>query len=338
MYEGCSDAGAAVRIGPPGAESKTIVVPAKRSAEGPGPEARSRTWVIRRCLLIGWDAAGWALALLMAAALRGELQVEGIDLGPLMNVIAIAIVAQLVIGGTLQTYRGRHCAGSVEDAINVTGATVLTGSTVFLIDFFAQPPLVPRSIPLLRHTDRGAAHGGQPGDRAVVPRAPSRPDRYTARRVLIYGTGPAAQHLLRMMMADPDGGYLPVALLDDDRRLRRRRINGVAVRGTRRDIAAAAAESRADMLVVADRSLPLGVLREVSAAADAAGLTVSMVPSLLELLQPLPPGLIPAPRTSTAPPTRPILRSTEEPRQPTRGRPRRRRRAGSSGCSTSCSA
>jgi lipopolysaccharide/colanic/teichoic acid biosynthesis glycosyltransferase len=257
----------------------------------------TRGWKIRRCLLIGWDAVGWAAALLMAAALRGELQVDGIDLGPLMNVIAIAIAAQLLIGGTLQTYRGRHCAGSVEDAINVTGATVLTGSTVFLIDFFTQPPLVPRSIPLLA-IPIAVLH--MVGSRVIVRmyrERRSRPDQYTARRVLIYGAGPAAQNLLRIMLADPEGGYLPVALLDDDRRLRRRRINGVAVRGTRHDIAAAAAESRADMLVIADRSLPLGVLREVAGAADAAGLTVSMVPSLFELLQPVPPGLIPAPRT-----------------------------------------
>lgn len=260
--------------------------------------AHTRTWKIRRVLLIAWDAAGWALALLVAAALRNEFRIEDIEFRPLLDVVGIAIAAQLVIGGTLQTYRGRHCAGSVEDAINVTGVTVLAGSIVFLIDFFTQPPLVSRSIPLLA-IPIAVLH--MVGSRLIVGLYRERRSRRNdggARRVLIYGAGPPAQQLLRLMLADPFGGYRPVALLDDDRRLRRRRICGVAVRGTRHDIAAAAAESGADLLVIADRSLPLDVVREVAATAHAAGLTVRMLPSLSELLQPLPPGMVPLPRTS----------------------------------------
>ena len=289
-----------MRDGQTGVQSTLHVDPtraARASVRARNRGARhTRAWKIRRILLIGWDAAGWALALVLAAALRGEFRVSNLEFGPLLDVVLIAITAQLVLGGLLQTYRGRHPAGSVEDAINVSGVTALAGSIVFLIDFFAQPLLVYRSIPLVAIPIAVLHMVGSRVLLRLYRERQARPDDRAARRVLIYGAGPAAQHLLRLMMADPFGGYRPVALLDDDQLLRRRRICGVAVRGTRHDIAAAAAESGAELLVIADRSAPLGVVREVAAAAHAAGLSVSMVPSLSELLQPVPAGLIPTPR------------------------------------------
>ena len=98
-----------------------------RPIRGPGRSAGS-------CWSAGMRRLG--LALLVAAVLRNEFRISDIDLGPLLDVVLIAIAAQLVIGGKLQTYRGRHCAGSVEDAINVTSVTVLAGSIGFLINFF----------------------------------------------------------------------------------------------------------------------------------------------------------------------------------------------------------
>ena len=90
------------------------------------------------------------------------------------------------------------------------------------------------------------------------------------------------------MRSDPSGSYLPVALLDDNQLLRRYRVSGVAVHGTRADIAAAAARSWADLLVVADRSLPDEIVREIASAARDAGLGVRVLPSLADLLRPLP--------------------------------------------------
>jgi lipopolysaccharide/colanic/teichoic acid biosynthesis glycosyltransferase len=114
-----------------------------------------------------------------------------------------------------------------------------------------------------------------------------RADYSTARRVIIYGAGLEGQQLLRQMRADPTGSYLPVALLDDNPAFRRRRIFGVAVQGTRADVAAAAERSGADLLVVANPTMPLDVMREIADAADDAALEVAMVPSLGELLKPL---------------------------------------------------
>ncbi|RAE29561.1 polysaccharide biosynthesis protein, partial [Burkholderia multivorans] len=56
-------------------------------------------------------------------------------------------------------------------------------------------------------------------------------------RVLVVGAGDAAESLIRQMLSDPLGAYLPVGLIDDDPRKRHLSIHGVRVRGTSDDIA-----------------------------------------------------------------------------------------------------
>ena len=90
-------------------------------------------------------------------------------------------------------------------------------------------------------------------------------------RVLVVGAGDAAESLIRQMLSDPDGAYLPVGLIDDDPHKRQLSIHGVRVRGTSEDIAEVArwlnvsgvivaiADSEADFLQTCrDRLQPTG--------------------------------------------------------------------------------
>jgi hypothetical protein len=89
------------------------------------------------------------------------------------------------------------------------------------------------------------------------------------------------------MLADAESGYLPVALIDDDPAAPARRICGVAVRGTRADVARA---TRAEILAVAVRNIgidiDIDIMREVSRNATQAGLRVQVVPALIDLFRP----------------------------------------------------
>ncbi len=258
----------------------------------PGRHGHSTRWKVRRVLLVAWDAVGWAAALVLAAALRDEFDLSRVDTGSLQAVVLIAVVAQILIGLALQTYRGRHPVGTVDDAVNVTATTALVGVVVFLVDFFVRPKLVPLSVPLLAVSAAVLfAVGSRLAFRLYRERR-YRPDYSHARRTIIYGAGLEGQQMLRLMLSDPAGGYLPVALLDDDLIFRRRRISGVAVHGTGADVAAAAAQSQADLLVIADRTLPPDGIREIASAAAEAGLGVAMVPALSDLLRPLPAELL----------------------------------------------
>jgi len=52
-------------------------------------------------------------------------------------------------------------------------------------------------------------------------------------------------------MGEKDSGFFPVALMDDDRAKGRLRIDGVRVRGTRKDIDSVARQFDATTLVIA---------------------------------------------------------------------------------------
>jgi lipopolysaccharide/colanic/teichoic acid biosynthesis glycosyltransferase len=289
----------------------------------PGRHGHSTRWKVRRVLLVAWDAVGWAMALVLAAALRDEFDLSRVDTGALQAVVLIAVVAQIVIGLALQTYRGRHPVGTVDDAVNVTATTALVGFVVFLVDFFVRPKLVPLSVPLLAVSAAVLfAVGSRLAFRLYRERR-YRPDYSHARRTIIYGAGLEGQQLLRLMLSDPTGGYLPVALLDDDLIYRRRRISGVAVHGTGADVAAAAAQSHADLLVIADRSLPPDGVREIASAAAGAGLGVAMVPALSDLLQPLPSELLVPPQRTAGHAVHPAGARAQRPVPPVESRAKR---------------
>jgi lipopolysaccharide/colanic/teichoic acid biosynthesis glycosyltransferase len=256
----------------------------------------SSRWLTRRVLLVGWDAFGWVLALSLAWALR-DLDLDEVAVRPLAAAVALAVVAQLVIAALLQTYRGRNPIGSVDEAISVATVATLVGVVVFVGALAASPPVLPRSVPLLAIPLSVLFSVGSRLAVRLHREHRYRADYSDARRVIIYGAGAEGQRLVRLMQSDPEGVYLPVALLDD-KRLRRYRVSGVEVLGTRADIAAAAARSRADLLVVADRGLAPEIASEIAADARDAGLAVRVLPSLGDLLQPLTVDLtVPPPRT-----------------------------------------
>ncbi len=207
---------------------------------------RSRSWRLRRLALAGWDCTVWVVALFVASALRYELDMGQIDVGGLERISVVAILAQLVVGGALQVYRGRHLVGSADDAINVSVAIALVGVVLFGYNLLEGDLLVPRSVPL---SAIFLALLLAVGMRLAVRRYRElhrRPDRRSAERVIVFGADQDGEQLVRSMLSDPHGSYLPVALLDDNPSVRRRRVCGVAVRGTRHDIAATAAATDAD--------------------------------------------------------------------------------------------
>ncbi|MCZ7589579.1 MAG: hypothetical protein M5U27_12145 [Gaiella sp.] len=81
----------------------------------------------------------------------------------------------------------------------------------------------------------------------LVPEAGGGPDD-GRRRVLVVGAGQAGRGVVRDLRGAPDARV--VGFLDDNPRLRRRRVQGVPVLGTTADAAAALAATRADELVV----------------------------------------------------------------------------------------
>jgi FlaA1/EpsC-like NDP-sugar epimerase len=240
----------------------------------------------RRLALLGSDLAAWLIGLTAGVWMRYEGDPSPVFSGGFVAVLLIALGTHVLVATPGQLYQGRYSIGSVEDAIAVGSVIGVAGLVAFGAALLPDQPPVARSVPLI-----GAlvvlvlAVVSRVGVRLVRERR-ARPDGRMARRVIVLGADVEGQQLVQSMTSDPDSGYLPVALLDDDPEAQHRRVCRVAVRGTHRDIADVARATRAELLVVAAREVTPAAMHEASRAAADAGLRIKVLPRLGELLQP----------------------------------------------------
>ena len=112
-----------------------------------------------------------------------------------------------------------------------------------------------------------------------------RPAGTGASRLLVFGAGEGGADVVRTMRRDPASPYLPVALLDDDRRKRHLSLSGVPVVGTRADLASAAARYDARSVLIAIPSAPARLIREFTDEARQVGLDVKVLPAWHEVVR-----------------------------------------------------
>ena len=104
------------------------------------------------------------------------------------------------------------------------------------------------------------------------------------RRVLIYGAGDAGEMILREMLNGGDRERLPVGFVDDDPTKVGRRIHGVPVLGTRRDLARITLEANPGEVLVAMPRAASEVLRAIVKALEPYKLPIKTVPRLRDIL------------------------------------------------------
>jgi lipopolysaccharide/colanic/teichoic acid biosynthesis glycosyltransferase len=266
-----------------------------------GRPYHSAGWRARRLLLIGWDAVGWAIALTLALALRYEFDLDAGDVSGIVQLIAIAVVAQVLIGVALQVYRGRHCIGSVDNIVDTAASIALSGFVVFVANVVSIAEWIPRSVAIIGTPIMLLIAVGSRIGVGLHRARRSRPDHSTSKRVIIFGAGIEGQQLSWSMLTDPDARYLPVAFLDDDPQRRGLRLSGVGVLGTSADVAGVAAHAQADLLAITGPRVGDVAIREMSRAAADAGLEVKVVAPLAELLKPVPAALLIPSQAGSAP-------------------------------------
>ncbi|MFG1608613.1 polysaccharide biosynthesis protein [Actinoplanes sp. NPDC049265] len=198
--------------------------------------------------------------------------------------VAVAMVLHTVIGHQQFLYRGRYGFGTFEE-VRAVFTTVLAVVVLLVAIDLAMPR---RPLPL------SAALVGGPVALVVMcavryvrrlqHERRLRPDARQATPVLLFGAGAAGQRLLRSLMQDPDSQYVPVGLIDDDPLKRNLRVNGVAVKGGRENLAAALAETGARTVIFAVANVNAVTIRDVRRRVLDAGADFKVVPSFGELL------------------------------------------------------
>ncbi|MEV6841977.1 nucleoside-diphosphate sugar epimerase/dehydratase [Actinoplanes sp. NPDC051411] len=197
---------------------------------------------------------------------------------------AFAIVLHAGVGHAHHLYRGRHPVGSFEEVRAVTSTVVTTGALLIVLDALPAHRPVPLDEPVL-----GAAValvlmlGVRYVWRLRVANR-QRPDERSAAPVLLFGAGRAATVLVRSMLHDPAGHYLPVALLDDDPAKRNLHVHGVPVLGRRDDLASVLSRTGAGTVILAVANAEADLVRDIRDLAVAAGAEFKVVPSVPELM------------------------------------------------------
>ena len=246
----------------------------------------------RLSTMIGWgvvDGTIWFVAVVAATWMRFQYEV---DLAFVPNTFLAAVgtgVGHLALGLVIGPYTRDIRRGSFEEvrSLAVTAGIVtltLFGATVSLeLASPASSILVPGTVPLVAGL---VAYSVQLSTRLLFR---THQQRRAARRegstpVIVLGAGSAARLLVRNLVHDETSPYRPVALLDDDRAKRRTRFEGLRVRGTRADLASVARATGAQHVVIAIPSATAQTLRELRAAAEAAGLHPLVVPPLSQVI------------------------------------------------------
>jgi FlaA1/EpsC-like NDP-sugar epimerase len=234
----------------------------------------------------GYDSAAWILGIGVAYGARYDWKLSAFLSWGILAVIPVVLVAQVLLGRVTHLYRGRHDLGTIEEA---SALAVTMGATALVLQALVLVPsvtLIPRSVPIPAAIIALALAAAVRLVTRVRREARARPDPGAAQRVLIYGAGRTGEQLVRSMLSDDQAGLLPVAILDDDLALARRRVHGVPVVGTGDCITEAVRVHRVALVVVAMRRPQTDRVREAVSRAEDLDIGVKSVRPLGERLKP----------------------------------------------------
>ncbi|GLY08575.1 polysaccharide biosynthesis protein [Actinoplanes sp. NBRC 101535] len=230
----------------------------------------------------GVDAAAWAVGILAAVLTRYGPALQTRELTGALIAVILAVALQAAIGQARQLYRGRHRYASFEEVRATAGTVATTGVTLLVVDLMLARRPVPAAVPLVGAAVALVIMLGARGVTRVRRQRSSRPR--TADPVLLFGAGDAATLLVRSMLHDRTGRYLPVGLIDDDPGKRRLRVHGVPVLGGRDDIAGALTRTGAGILIFAVANAEAELVRDIRDRTVTAGAVFKVVPSVPELM------------------------------------------------------
>lgn len=241
----------------------------------------------RSNLLVGaLDALTWPPALLAAVWLRFELSFPTHWVDGLLAVAAMGAGLQLVVGILTGLYRRWWPYGSLEELGACTATTLIVAALVTFTNWGIMGRALPVSTTIVAAPMALIMMVGARYLARLLWARRARPGKdpaTTAEHVVVFGAGSGGSQVLTAMLTNPSSPFMPVALLDDDPKLRYMRIKGVQVRGGLADLADVVAATNATAVIVAIPSASGALIRQVATAARAAGIKPLVLPPVADL-------------------------------------------------------
>ncbi|MEM8905295.1 MAG: aminotransferase class I/II-fold pyridoxal phosphate-dependent enzyme [Actinomycetota bacterium] len=232
------------------------------------------------------DALSWIIAVVVASGARFEYEAFQVDSAGLLRYLVVVVVLQLGVGYGFGLYRGRWRVAAFDETL----ALFVTAALVTVLGAAADVLLLDRAVPVSVALGAGPMSlvlmaAARIGWRLYIEhrRRPD-PEADGRTRLVVFGAGDGGMQVVNSMLGDPDSRYVPVAFVDDDRRVAARRIRGLRVEGTFGDLARVAEQNRADGVLIAIPSATTEVVRSASARAADLGLKVWVLPPVSQIL------------------------------------------------------
>lgn len=281
------------------------LTPSSKTHTGWSALLKSKFRIVRRLLLVGLDVVLLLTALWFAYEVRLDFRrgVGGFVTDYLVQYLYIApvlVLVRILLLQSLGLYRGFTRYTGIYEVMNIVAAclagsvilsifNVLTGyippfltyphdvygthlmrvpwGTV-VIDGFISTGLVAGARLLLRlWTERIMQAGTE-----------------NARRVLIFGAGPAGELVARYLLKNQREVYRPVAFIDPDPQLRGMRIHGLKVEGGIERLESVARRRKVDMVLIALEKPSPALLRQLVEQFRSARLEFKIIPDMQSVI------------------------------------------------------
>jgi FlaA1/EpsC-like NDP-sugar epimerase len=202
----------------------------------------------------------------------------------ILIVVAIKLLVFILFGFYDRWWRYVSTRDMWSAARGVTVASLVADVTVYFVSPVADVRL-PRSIAVMDWLLLLALIAGSRLIARSVFERPT-PGRLVARgkEVLVVGAGEAGRDTIREMHRNPQLGYTPIGLVDDDARKKNIRIHGVRVLGTTADLPHLLRDNKPDEVLIAVPSASGEFRRSVVTATREQGVAVKTLPGLHELI------------------------------------------------------
>ncbi len=237
----------------------------------------------RSLSLLLLDVAAWAIALVLATAVRFELIDASLDLTRISVLILVAGAAHVFAAVAIVPNYALNRIGSGGDAEATVATWVIASFPIVLANVLITPRPVPNfALVLAIPTALLVMFGVRFAWRRMYDRKVM--SSTNLRRVLVFGAGDGGEQIIRAMKNDPDSIYQPVGVLDDSEAKHGRLVHGVKVLGGRTDIASIARETSAEVLLLAVPSANSQLVGQVDDIAVGVGLEMLVLPTTSELI------------------------------------------------------
>ncbi len=199
------------------------------------------------------------------------------------STLFVAVLINLMFINILRMNQNEWRYSSIQDLINIFGATT-AGWIVFVIYlYFMHLLAVPRSVLFIYWMMSIILLGAARLSPRILLKLQARVAT-DKKRVIVIGAGDAGEMIIRQMKNDPELGYYPVAIIDDNPQKIHSKIHGVKVRGTTKDLSLIISKYRVDEIIISAPSARPKEMRHIVDACEATGIEFKTVPGPREIV------------------------------------------------------